>query len=77
MTSCHRFPTVVVVDPSVADYAALLQDVASDTTKIFILDSSRDGVEQITHVLAELSDIESLHILSHGAAGTLHLGMGI
>ncbi|MBD1932406.1 MULTISPECIES: DUF4347 domain-containing protein [Cyanophyceae] len=39
-----------------------------------ILDSTRDGVAQITEVLANRSDITSVHIVSHGAEGSLQLG---
>ncbi|MEG4227896.1 MULTISPECIES: DUF4347 domain-containing protein [unclassified Microcoleus] len=32
------------------------------------------GIEQITNTLALQSDIEAIHILSHGSPGTLHFG---
>ncbi len=73
MISCHRHPAVVIIDPSVTDYSSLIRDLALET-RVFILDPTKDGVEQITQVMAEVESIESLHILSHGSAGTLHLG---
>lgn len=64
---------LVVTDPSVPNYLSLIHSVSSDA-EILVLDPHQDGVEQITQILAERQLVESLHILSHGAPGTVQLG---
>ena len=64
---------MVFVDPSVENYASLLSDLPDDV-EVVILDPERDGVEQIREALAGHSEIEALHIISHGDAGSLNLG---
>ncbi|MGB3535532.1 MAG: ELWxxDGT repeat protein [Microcoleaceae cyanobacterium] len=39
-----------------------------------ILNPNLDGIEQITRILANYSEITTLHIVSHGAPGCLFLG---
>jgi len=41
---------------------------------VVLLDANSDGVEQIAKVLEGRNDIEAIHILSHGSAGSLALG---
>ena len=42
--------------------------------EIIVLDADRDGFEQISETLARYQGVSAVHILSHGAAGTLRLG---
>src|SRR4028118_1584330 len=63
---------IIFVDSAVPDYQTLIE--RADTAQIFILNEKLSGVEQITNTLALQSDIEAIHILSHGSPGTLHLG---
>jgi len=71
--------TVVVIDPGVESYQMLVDGVV-DGAKVFVLDAHRDGVQQITELLQTLkSEVQNgiaLHIVSHGAPGTLYLGNG-
>jgi hypothetical protein len=39
-----------------------------------VIDSHRDGVEQISEVLANRTNIDSIHLVSHGEPGSLQLG---
>ncbi len=64
---------LVFIDPTVDDYQSLEHGVLPDT-EIVILDADRDGVEQISELLAQRSGITSLHIVSHGAPGRVYLG---
>jgi Ca2+-binding RTX toxin-like protein len=75
MTSCCRVSTFVVVDSAVADYQILLEGISSDA-ELLLLHPTEDGVEQITQALAHRR-VDQLHILSHGAPGTLQLGNGV
>lgn len=42
--------------------------------EVILLDPERDGVAQIADILSDRSDIDALHILSHGSEGSLSLG---
>ncbi|NEN91321.1 MAG: DUF4347 domain-containing protein [Okeania sp. SIO3H1] len=43
-------------------------------TETITLESNRDGIKQITEVLAQRSNINAIHIISHGSPGCLYLG---
>ena len=42
--------------------------------EVHFIDTSRDGVQQIADALAGRSNIDAVHILSHGESGSLRLG---
>nr|RNJ70892.1 MAG: DUF4347 domain-containing protein [Leptolyngbya sp. IPPAS B-1204] len=69
--------TLVVIDPSITDYTTLAAAVVSEAVAV-ILDSNRDGVEQISEILQQYPQqyphTTSLHIVSHGAPGCVYLG---
>ncbi|MCA9118315.1 MAG: DUF4347 domain-containing protein, partial [Planctomycetaceae bacterium] len=70
---------LVVIDPSAADYQQLIddllaQDDPSREMEIVLLDGSRDGIEQISEILNGRSDLDALHIVSHGRDGAVKLG---
>ncbi|MBK4730963.1 DUF4347 domain-containing protein [Oxynema sp. CENA135] len=69
-TSRHQ---LAILDPTVDDCQMLAAGVVPGT-QVVILDRNRDGVEQITEILRDIPDLESLHIVSHGSPGTLYLG---
>ncbi len=64
---------IVFIDGAVEDIDVLIADIGPHA-EIHVLDSNTDGVEQIAAILAGRTDIESLHIISHGRSGTLDLG---
>ncbi|MCT7956022.1 DUF4347 domain-containing protein [Laspinema palackyanum] len=64
---------LVIIDPRVTDYQRLLS-VIPPGTEIHILDPDLEGIAQISAILSNSHGIEALHIISHGAEGTLHLG---
>ena len=63
---------LVAIDSRVQAYHTLATGVRSGA-KVLIVDPNIDGIEQITQALAEDS-ASSLHIVCHGAPGTLYLG---
>src|SRR4028118_106144 len=65
--------TIVFIDAAVADYQNLLEGVKSGVEAI-IIDAHRDGVEQISEVLANRTNIDSIHLVSHGEPESLQLG---
>lgn len=64
---------LAIIDPTVEDYQMLAAGVVPGT-QVVILDSNRDGIEQITEILRNYRNLEALHIISHGSPGILYLG---
>ena len=73
---------IVFVDQQVEDYEILLEsirdsdavDVSATAIEVIVLDRDRDGLEHISEILAGRSDIDAVHILSHGSEGSVQLG---
>jgi len=66
---------IVVIDRGVADLATLLAGLPA-SAEIILIDSARDGFDQLAEALKGRGDIDAIHILSHGSAGDLRLGTG-
>ncbi|WP_371767262.1 Ig-like domain-containing protein [Massilia sp.] len=64
---------IVFIEDNVTDYQALARDLGNGR-EVVILDSTKDGVQQIAATLAGRSGIDALHIISHGSAGSVNLG---
>jgi len=64
---------VLFVDARVENCDSLARGATANTF-VFVLDSTRDGVEQITRILANCSDLDSLQIVSHGREARVQLG---
>ncbi len=76
MTEKPETPTIdsiLFIDAAVEDYSSLLADIAA-STRVVMLDPREDGVLQMASVLGDYRHLDSLHIISHGAAGRLQLG---
>lgn len=77
-------PEVVFIDPFVPDYASLTAElssfrVASDDDNAppmewVLLDADTDAVWQITDWLSQREGLKAIHLVSHGAPGTLLWG---
>jgi len=70
---------LVFLDTAADDYQQLLDDLLSNqdphrALEIHLLEPDRDGIEQISEVLAGHADVDSIHLVSHGAEGTVTLG---
>ena len=68
---------LVIVDAAVADVTALLdafRPSADGTALVVALDGGWDGVEQVSQVLSAFGRLQAVHVLSHGASGSLRLG---
>ena len=66
---------LVVVDSGVPELQQVLDDLSeSGYSNVVILDADRDGVEQISELLAGQDDLDALHIISHGNDGQVRLG---
>ncbi|MFS8873514.1 DUF4347 domain-containing protein, partial [Synechococcus sp. R50.1] len=64
---------LVFIDQALPDLAILLAGIRPGAEVVF-LDPNKDGIEQITETLRGRKGIKTLHILSHGQAGSLSLG---
>ncbi len=67
------YTTLVFIDLSVEDAQSLISGVVPGA-EVILLDSRRNGVEQITAALAHRPGINRIHLVSHGAPGSLQLG---
>ncbi|MDH3718343.1 MAG: DUF2341 domain-containing protein, partial [Planctomycetota bacterium] len=70
---------LVFVDTSAEHYQQLVDDLLNnaDETReleLYLLDAERDGIQQISEVLANYTDLDTIHIVSHGDDGTVQLG---
>ncbi len=68
---------IVFIDGGVADIKTLVADISSQLpahAEIVLLDSTKNGVDQIAQVLAAHQGVSLVQIVSHGSAGNLYLG---
>ncbi|WP_256078521.1 Ig-like domain-containing protein [Massilia sp. YIM B04103] len=65
--------SVLFIDPTVAG-AQELAAGAKAGVQVVMLDGRHDGVRQIADVLQAYEELDSIQIVSHGAAGQLRLG---
>jgi hypothetical protein len=70
---------IVFVDTSVDAYEQLLGDLLAQNSndrwiEVRILDAQRDGIEQVSEVLAGYSELDAVHFISHGTTGAVQLG---
>ncbi|NQZ67229.1 MAG: DUF4347 domain-containing protein, partial [Lentisphaeria bacterium] len=65
--------SLAIIDWDVQDPQTIINGLPIGTTHV-ILDSDRDGVQQIAEILANYSDLDAVHIFSHGESGTIYLG---
>ena len=64
---------LVVVDSKVENYQQLISGVKAGT-EVILLDRTRDGIEQITEILGDRQNINSLQIVSHGRVAAVEIG---
>ncbi len=65
--------TLVLIDSAVPDSRALMEGVTLGTV-VYRLDAQEDAMVKITAMLMKHRPVSSLHVVSHGRSGTLHLG---
>ncbi|MDO9213528.1 MAG: Ig-like domain-containing protein, partial [Methylococcales bacterium] len=64
---------LIIIDSQVTDWQSLVGNISPDAT-VLILDSTRDGVDQLVELVANYSNLAAIHIISHGNAGSLLIG---
>ncbi len=69
---------LVFVNDNVADYEQLIADLqGSDDNRIIevvVIESDRNGIEQVSELLSERSGLTAVHFISHGTDGQINLG---
>jgi len=69
---------MVFVNDNVADYEQLIADLQGNDDNRIIevvsLESDRDGIEQVSEILADRTDLSAVHFITHGADGQINLG---
>ena len=67
---------IVFIDTNVDDFQTLMEGI-DPNAEVILLDSTRDGIEQIAEILGERRDVDAVHIISHGDSGELRVGTGV
>ncbi len=70
--SLENNSNLVIIDGNLENYQTLVSGI--DNAEVIILDPTQDGIEQITEVLTNYQQLDSIQILSHGDSGSLQLG---
>ena len=65
--------SMILIDSRVTGHQMLFDHLVT-AGEIFIIDADSDGVVQIAARMQGRSDIDALHIISHGSQGALYLG---
>src|SRR3954462_13624674 len=77
MKNCAvRAPTeVAFVDPGIPDLATLLRSIRSQVCAI-VLDKAGDPVAQMAEAVAPFKEVQTIHIIVHGAPGEIGFSAG-
>ncbi len=70
---------VAFVDGNVEDAVRLSEELRSGagegrSLEVWLLDPSQDGIDQISQVLSGYTNLDAVHLVSHGSDGKLRLG---
>lgn len=65
---------LIFVDSRLSDYQTLIDSLSDFDHEVILIDHQSDGLTQMLDVLQGRSDIDAIHIFSHGSAGQVHLG---
>ncbi|RDH45545.1 DUF4347 domain-containing protein [Zooshikella ganghwensis] len=65
--------TVIFIDSRVSDYQSLVEGL-DESVDVVIIQAQQNGLEQMANALAEYSNLDAIHVVSHGDDGQLQLG---
>ena len=70
---------LVIINPSVYEYDQLIPGLEDPETtdrnfEVVILDTEKDGIQQINSALGDYSDLDAVHFITHGTDGMIKLG---
>src|SRR5690348_16510479 len=66
-------PEIVFIEGDVDDLP-LLEPSMGAGREVYVLDPAEDGLAQMASILAGRSGISALHVVTHGAQGSIELG---
>ncbi|AOX01713.1 hypothetical protein BJP34_21745 [Moorena producens PAL-8-15-08-1] len=64
---------IIFVDETVENYQSIIAGFDVNAIQ-YVLDSSGNGIEQISNVLAQYDNVTGVHLITHGHSGGLQLG---
>jgi hypothetical protein len=71
---------MVFIDQNITNYQILIPDLQSGCSnrniEVVELQSDQNGIQQVTRILSEHSDLAAVHFITHGAIGWINLGNG-
>ncbi len=76
----QRTNELVFVDTATPEYQALVDSMRDSALaqgrnlEFVLIDAERDGIRKITDTLAQKSDLDAIHIISHATDGAVQLG---
>ena len=69
---------LVFVNQNVPDYEQLIADLQKGdenrNLEVVLLEADRDGIEQVSEVLADRTNMAAVHFITHGSDGQINLG---
>ena len=69
---------LVFINDNVSDHELLIDGLHDNDDnriiEVMVLDADRNGLEQVSDILANRSDLSALHFITHGADGQINLG---
>ncbi|KPK34237.1 MAG: hypothetical protein AMK70_08090, partial [Nitrospira bacterium SG8_35_1] len=69
---------IIFIDANVPDYQQLVDGLqGTDPARmieVVVIEADRDGIEQVSKILADRSDLDAVHFITHGADGKIKLG---
>ncbi len=68
---------IIFVDANTPDYQQLIDGVKTDPGidyQVYMLQSDRDGIAQITEILGGFDGVDAIHLVSHGNEAGIQLG---
>ncbi|MES9950937.1 MAG: Ig-like domain-containing protein, partial [Candidatus Thiodiazotropha sp.] len=70
---------LVIIDPATPDYQSLVDDLISSNGdgrnfEIVLLDTTGNGIDQLSETLTEYRGLDAIHLISHGGEGGIRLG---
>ncbi|MFZ2727405.1 MAG: DUF4347 domain-containing protein, partial [Methylococcaceae bacterium] len=68
--------SILFIDANISDYQSLLTNIDANT-EVHILNDLEDGLLQIANIVKGHSNLDAIHIVSHGSSGALSLGSSV
>ncbi|TNF66425.1 MAG: DUF4347 domain-containing protein [Gammaproteobacteria bacterium] len=75
-TDYSVYKEVVIIDSRVKDPQTLIKNI-SRKASVEVIDVDENGVDAITQMLSKYSNLDAIHIISHGSQGELYLGSSV